>query len=278
MSNRGAPTEITPQILLRAYSIGMFPMAESADDEELFWVEPRERAVFPLDGFVVSRSLAKTVRRDVFEVRIDHDFDAVIDACAAPAPGRANTWINGEIRRLYRALFQPRSRSHRGVLARGATRGRALWRRLGRGVLWREHVPPRDRRLEGRSDPSRRAAARRRISPARHAIHDVASRLARGSGNFAQGISAVAARRDGAAGREFPGVAGVASRSAARGRSKRSATLRKARDRRRAAARTEPAVERRAASWTWISTSPWVSAWPAPPARRRRCRPPPRWR
>jgi leucyl/phenylalanyl-tRNA--protein transferase len=105
MSNRGAPTEITPQILLRAYSIGMFPMAESADDEELFWVEPRERAVFPLNGFVVSRSLAKTVRRDVFEVRIDHDFDAVIDACAAPAPGRASTWINGEIRRLYRALF-----------------------------------------------------------------------------------------------------------------------------------------------------------------------------
>ena len=64
----------------------MFPMAESADDEELFWVEPRERAVFPLDGFIVSRSLAKTVRRDVFEVRIDHDFDAVIEACAAPAP------------------------------------------------------------------------------------------------------------------------------------------------------------------------------------------------
>ena len=151
MSSRGAPTKITPQIVLRAYSIGVFPMAESADDDELFWVEPRERAVFPLDGFVVSRSLAKTVRRDVFEVRIDHDFDAVIDACAAPAPGRANTWINGEIAPLSRAV-QARSRSHSGVLARGATRGWALWRRLGRGVLWREHVPSRDRRLEGRFD------------------------------------------------------------------------------------------------------------------------------
>jgi leucyl/phenylalanyl-tRNA--protein transferase len=106
MSRRGAPVEITPQILLRAYSIGLFPMAESAEDEELFWVEPRERAVFPLDDFYVSRSLAKTVRRDIFEVRIDHDFDAVIDACAAPAPGRTSTWINGEIRRLYRALFK----------------------------------------------------------------------------------------------------------------------------------------------------------------------------
>jgi leucyl/phenylalanyl-tRNA--protein transferase len=106
MSRRSPPVEITPQILLRAYSIGLFPMAESADDEELFWVEPEERAVFPLGDFVVSRSLAKTVRRDAFEVWIDRDFDAVIDACAAPAFGRENTWINGEIRRLYCALFK----------------------------------------------------------------------------------------------------------------------------------------------------------------------------
>ncbi len=105
MSVRGVPFELTPQILLRAYSIGLFPMAESADDDQLFWVEPEERAVFPLGEFVASRSLAKTVRRDVFETQIDGDFDAVIDACAAPAPGRAKTWINREIRRLYRALF-----------------------------------------------------------------------------------------------------------------------------------------------------------------------------
>ena len=96
---------ITPQILLRAYSIGLFPMAESAEEEQLFWVDPQERAIFPLDAFKVSRSLAKTIRSDRFEVRVDTDFDAVIDACAASAPKRENTWINAEIRRLYRELF-----------------------------------------------------------------------------------------------------------------------------------------------------------------------------
>ncbi len=106
MSRANAPFEITPEILLRAYSIGLFPMAESAEDDELFWVEPRERAVFPLDRFVVSRSLAKTVRSDRFELRVDNDFDAVIAACAASAPGRESTWINERIRRLYRSLFE----------------------------------------------------------------------------------------------------------------------------------------------------------------------------
>ncbi|PWB94749.1 leucyl/phenylalanyl-tRNA--protein transferase [Methylosinus sporium] len=96
---------ITPQILLRAYSIGLFPMAESADEEQLFWVDPQERAIFPLDAFKVSRSLAKTIRSDHFEVRVDTDFDAVIAACAASAPKRENTWINSEIKRLYRKLF-----------------------------------------------------------------------------------------------------------------------------------------------------------------------------
>jgi leucyl/phenylalanyl-tRNA--protein transferase len=99
---------ITPQILLRAYSIGLFPMAESAEEEQLFWVDPQERAIFPLDSFKVSRSLAKTIRSDHFEVRIDTDFDAIIDACAASAPKRENTWINSEIRRLYRELFDMR--------------------------------------------------------------------------------------------------------------------------------------------------------------------------
>jgi leucyl/phenylalanyl-tRNA---protein transferase len=105
MSRPNAPFAITPQILLRAYSIGLFPMAESAEDEQLFWVDPEERAIFPLDTFQVSRSLAKVVRSDRFEVRVDHDFDAVIDGCAAPARDRENTWINAEIRRLYRQLF-----------------------------------------------------------------------------------------------------------------------------------------------------------------------------
>jgi leucyl/phenylalanyl-tRNA---protein transferase len=97
--------EITADILLRAYSIGLFPMAESATDDNLFWVDPEARGIFPLDGLIVSKSLAKTVRSDCFEIKVDSDFDAVIDACAASTEGRDKTWINGRIRRLYRQLF-----------------------------------------------------------------------------------------------------------------------------------------------------------------------------
>ncbi|ACB95573.1 leucyl/phenylalanyl-tRNA--protein transferase [Beijerinckia indica] len=97
--------EITSDILLRAYSIGLFPMAESAEDPNLFWVDPELRGIFPLDGMIISKSLAKTIRSDRFEVRVDYDFDAVIDQCAAEAPGRDKTWINARIRLLYRQLF-----------------------------------------------------------------------------------------------------------------------------------------------------------------------------
>lgn len=98
--------EITPEILLRAYAAGLFPMAEDADDPSLFWVEPQRRGVIPLDGVRVSRRLARTVRQDVFTIRIDGDFDAVIAACAAPSGGdRDRTWISGRIRRLYGELF-----------------------------------------------------------------------------------------------------------------------------------------------------------------------------
>ena len=97
--------DITPDVLLRAYSIGLFPMAESANDPNLFWVDPEERGIFPLDGLVVTRSLAKAVRADRYEVRVDTAFDAVIDGCAAAGPGREGTWINDRIRALYRALF-----------------------------------------------------------------------------------------------------------------------------------------------------------------------------
>ena len=97
--------DITPDILLRAYSIGLFPMAESGTDPNLFWVDPEERGIFPLDRLVISHSLAKTIRSDRFEIRVDTDYEAVIDGCAAAAPGREGTWINERIRSLYRALF-----------------------------------------------------------------------------------------------------------------------------------------------------------------------------
>ena len=93
--------ELTAEILLRAYSIGVFPMAESRDAKDLFWVEPQERGIFPLDGLVVSRSLAKTVRSDRYRVVADRAFEAVVRACAE----REKTWINDEIVRLYGELF-----------------------------------------------------------------------------------------------------------------------------------------------------------------------------
>ncbi|MBX3518765.1 MAG: leucyl/phenylalanyl-tRNA--protein transferase [Xanthobacteraceae bacterium] len=103
-----ARVEITPEVLLKAYALGIFPMAESADDPSLFWVEPEQRGIIPLDGLRISRRLARTIRSNKFEVHVDRDFDAVIDACAAPAAGRDSTWINKRIRKLYRALFDRR--------------------------------------------------------------------------------------------------------------------------------------------------------------------------
>ncbi|HMN72998.1 MAG TPA: leucyl/phenylalanyl-tRNA--protein transferase [Rhodoblastus sp.] len=96
---------ITPDIVLRAYSIGLFPMGEKEDDDRLYWVEPEERGVFPLDGLKISRSLAKAVRSDRFEISVDRDFDAVIDGCAHAGSTRETTWINRPIRGLYRELF-----------------------------------------------------------------------------------------------------------------------------------------------------------------------------
>jgi len=99
-------SSITPQILLRAYAAGIFPMAESAEDNALYWVEPEERGVIPLDALKVSHSLRKTVRRRVFEVAIDRDFPAVIGACAARTPDRRSTWINARIKSLYTQLHR----------------------------------------------------------------------------------------------------------------------------------------------------------------------------
>ena len=95
---------ITPEILLRAYSIGLFPMAEAADDPEIFWVDPEMRGILPLDAFHVSKSLQKTVRKKPFDIRFDTDFEGVIALCAQPADDRPSTWINETIRKLYREL------------------------------------------------------------------------------------------------------------------------------------------------------------------------------
>ncbi|MFP7675366.1 leucyl/phenylalanyl-tRNA--protein transferase [Marivita sp. S0852] len=93
---------VTPDLLLEAYRAGVFPMAEHRDDPEMFWVDPRKRGVFPLDGFHISRSLAKTLRRDAYRVTRDAAFAQVIEACA----DRSETWINRDIRILYEELHK----------------------------------------------------------------------------------------------------------------------------------------------------------------------------
>ena len=85
--------------------MGLFPMSEGADDPDLFWMDPEMRGIFPLDGMIVSKSLAKIVRQDRYAIAVDRDFDAVIAACATASPGRPETWINATIRTLYRELY-----------------------------------------------------------------------------------------------------------------------------------------------------------------------------
>jgi leucyl/phenylalanyl-tRNA--protein transferase len=98
--------EITPQVLLKAYTCGIFPMAESADDPALYWIEPQHRGILPLDSVHIPRRLARSLRTTPFTVKIDTDIEAIIDGCAASRPGRRSTWINERIRILYRQLFE----------------------------------------------------------------------------------------------------------------------------------------------------------------------------
>ena len=97
--------EITPELIIRAYSAGIFPMSEDAEDENLFWVSPEQRGIIPLDGFHLSASLRKAIRKSGFTVRVDTDFPAVIDACASVGADRDSTWINRTIRTVYGELF-----------------------------------------------------------------------------------------------------------------------------------------------------------------------------
>jgi leucyl/phenylalanyl-tRNA--protein transferase len=90
--------DLTPQLLLQAYAEGLFPMAESAESDELYWFDPDRRGILPLDGFHVPRRLRRTLRQGIFEVRTDSAFDRVISACATVRP---NTWINQDIVRSY---------------------------------------------------------------------------------------------------------------------------------------------------------------------------------
>jgi leucyl/phenylalanyl-tRNA--protein transferase len=98
--------EITPQVLLKAYSCGIFPMAESADDPALYWIEPQHRGILPLERAHVPKRLQRTVRAGTLRVAVDTDYEGVIEGCAAERAGRRSTWINGRIRGLYKELFR----------------------------------------------------------------------------------------------------------------------------------------------------------------------------
>ena len=107
MTRPYAPGHAIPtDFLLKAYSTGVFPMAESASDPEVFWVRPEMRGIVPLDGFHIPRSLAKTIRQYRFDIQVDQDFAGVIDACAEAREERRSTWINAPIREAYIALFR----------------------------------------------------------------------------------------------------------------------------------------------------------------------------
>ncbi len=129
---------LTPDLLLQGYAAGIFPMAESRDDPEVFWVDPRLRGVMPLDGFHMSRSLARAMRRTQWTLTMDADFEGVVDGCA----DRIDTWINPEIRRLYLGLhMRKQARSFEiwdgtrliggvyGVVLKGAFFGESMFSR-----------------------------------------------------------------------------------------------------------------------------------------------------
>ncbi len=117
-SRESALVDITPEVLLKAYACGIFPMAESADDPALYWIEPEMRGIIPLDAFHLPARLARTVRTTPFVVLVDRDFEGVIDGCA----GHAQSWINREMRRAYVELF----RTGRAHSAEARERGRLV--------------------------------------------------------------------------------------------------------------------------------------------------------
>lgn len=96
--------QITPELLLKAYAFGVFPMAKSRHEKEVFWVQPKERGIIPLNKFHIPRSMRKMLRREEFEVRIDSAFGQVIRECAQPYPDREDTWINPQIIDLFEEL------------------------------------------------------------------------------------------------------------------------------------------------------------------------------
>jgi leucyl/phenylalanyl-tRNA--protein transferase len=131
--------ELSPDLLLRAYTAGLFPMAESAEDPDLFWIDPDPRGVLPLDRFHLPRRLKRTLRSGQYEVRVDTAFDAVMRGCAEPTQMRPKTWINEEIFRLYGALHE-RGYAHSVEAWRAGELAGGLYGVALRGVFFGESM------------------------------------------------------------------------------------------------------------------------------------------
>ncbi|MBB5694510.1 leucyl/phenylalanyl-tRNA--protein transferase [Muricoccus pecuniae] len=129
MSRRALP--ITPDLVLRAYRAGLFPMAEGRRSRQLYWLDPKLRGVLPLDGFHLPRRLRRTVLSGAFEVTADTDFPGVLAACAAPAPGREDSWINEEIEGLFNVLHRMGNAHSIEVRREGALVGGLYGIRIG---------------------------------------------------------------------------------------------------------------------------------------------------
>lgn len=125
------PAFLPPELLLRAYAMGVFPMAEHRGDAEVFWVDPERRGVLPLDGFHISRSLARRMRRGGYRVTLDVDFTGVLDACA----DRPETWISAPIRAAYLALHEHGNAHSLEVWQEGALAGGVYGVTLGRAFF-----------------------------------------------------------------------------------------------------------------------------------------------
>jgi len=154
MALRSDTSTIPPELLLQAYRAGIFPMSDSRDDPEVYWVEPKMRAILPLDGFHLSHSLARTLRRGRFRLSCNEAFDAVIDACAAPRVEAEDSWISQRISESYRELHRHghahsieawRASPHGTEVLVGGLYGVGF----DRVFLRREHVQPCQRRFEG---------------------------------------------------------------------------------------------------------------------------------
>jgi leucyl/phenylalanyl-tRNA--protein transferase len=131
--------ELSPELLLRAYAAGLFPMAESAEDPDLFWIDPDPRGVLPLDRFHLPRRLKRTLRSGQYEIRVDSAFEAVMRGCAEPTEMRPKTWINDEILRLYGALFE-QGYAHSVEAWRGGELAGGLYGVALRGVFFGESM------------------------------------------------------------------------------------------------------------------------------------------